>query len=297
MEHKGGLKLKIIANRKIYYIVSFILIIAGMLTIAFKGLNYGMDFTGGTLIQIDLEKKVELSELRPIVNSYDKDASIIHAGDKKQEIIIKSSKNINSKEAMKLFGEFKSKYSLKSDKPIQVQAIGASIGNEIKRNALMSIVIASVGILIYISFRFELSFGLAAVVSLVHDALLMISIYAILRLSVDSSFIAAILTVIGYSINDTIIVFDRIRENSGKSKRIESYEKLIDDSIKMTLRRTLGTSFTTIVTLLALYIFGVEAIRNFALPLVMGIAVGTYSSIFVASPVWYELKTRAENQA
>lgn len=294
MELKGGIELKIIEKRKIFFVLSVAFIAIGMIMTATKGLNYGMDFTGGTLIQIDLEQSREIAEVRDIVDEFDKDASIINAGDNKQEIIIKSSKNMSSSETMNIFEEFKEKFKLKSEQPIEVQSIGASIGNEIKRNALISIAIASIGMLIYISFRFELKFGVAAVIALLHDALAMVSVYAIFRLSVDSTFIAAILTVIGYSINDTIIVFDRIRENLGRSKRSESYEEIVDKSINMTIKRSLLTSFTTIVSLVFLYVLGVDAIKSFALPLAIGIIVGTYSSIFIASPIWYELKNRTK---
>lgn len=297
LELKGGIKLKIIEKRKIFFILSIVFIAIGMIMTAVNGLNYGIDFTGGTLIQIDLERSTELSDVRKIVDRFDRDASIIHAGDEKQEVIIKSSKNISSAESMELFEEFKTEFKLKGSQPLEVQSIGASIGNEIKRNALISIAIASLGMLIYISFRFELKFGVSAVIALIHDALMMVSVYAIFRLSVDSTFIAAILTVIGYSINDTIVVFDRIRENLKKSKRSDSYEDIVDSSINMTIKRSLLTSFTTIVSLIFLYVLGVEAIRNFALPLAIGILVGTYSSIFVASPIWYELKKRTEKTA
>lgn len=289
--------MKIIEKRKIFFVLSLAFIAIGMIMTAVNGLNYGMDFTGGTLIQIDLDKSRELSQMRGIVDEFDTDASIISAGENGREVIVKSSKNMSSEESMELFEKFKEKFSLKSEQPIEVQSIGASIGSEIKRNALISIAIASIGMLIYISFRFELKFGVSAVLALIHDSLMMVSIYAIFRLSVDSTFIAAILTVIGYSINDTIVVFDRIRENLGRSKRSESYEEIVDKSINMTLKRSLLTSLTTIVPLVFLYVLGVESIKNFALPLAIGILVGTYSSIFVASPIWYELKTRAKKTA
>lgn len=286
--------MKIIEKRKIFFVLSIAFIAIGMIMTAVNGLNYGMDFTGGTLIQIDLEESREISQMREIVDKFDPDASIISAGENGSEVIVKSSKNMSSEESMKLFDSFKEKFKLKSDQPIEVQSIGASIGSEIKRNALISIAIASIGMLIYISFRFELKFGVSAVIALIHDSLVMVSVYSVFRLSVDSTFIAAILTVIGYSINDTIVVFDRIRENLGKSKRSESYEEIVDKSINMTLKRSLLTSFTTIVPLVFLYVLGVESIKNFALPLAIGILVGTYSSIFIASPIWYELKNRAK---
>lgn len=284
-------QVNIVKHRKIYFAISIIFIIVGIVFMATKGLNYGLDFTGGTSIGIDLEKEVSASEIREITDKYDDKASIVHVGEDKKEIMIKSSKNFSSQESMQMFNEFKEKYSLNSNEPLSVESIGATVGKEIQKNALISIIIAAVFMLIYITFRFELKFGIAAVLGLIHDLLIMISVYAIFRFTVDSSFIAAILTITGYSINDTIIIFDRIRENRGKG-RVKSYETLVDTSIAQTIRRTLFTSVTTLVTLALIYALGVEAIRVFALPLLIGIAVGTLSSIFIATPLWYVLMIR-----
>lgn len=284
--------MSLIKNRNIFFIASAIFIVIGIIMMSTKGLNYGIDFTGGTVLQINIGKKAEISDVKSIMKDFDKDASIIHAGDKKEEIIIKSSKNFSSKDTLEIFGKFKEKYNIKSEENMQSESIGAAIGNEIKRNALLSIIIASIGMFAYISFRFKFDFGLAAVLSLVHDSLFMLAFYAIFRQTVDSSFIAAILTVIGYSINDTIVVFDRIRENLRDKPKSESLDTLVDKSIKQTLKRTLGTSFTTLVSLIILYILGVDAIRTFALPITVGILVGTYSSIFIASPIWYNIQMK-----
>lgn len=256
-----------------------------------RGLNYGIDFTGGTLIQINLGEKKPIEEVREVMDEFDKNASIIFSGTDKEEIIIKSSLSLDRAEATEVFDKYKEKFDLKVDKPEVIQSIGASVGKEIQRKAFLSVVIAAIGILIYVSVRFELKFGLAAVIALIHDALIMVSIYSIFRLSIDSTFIAAILTIIGYSINDTIVIFDRIRENLRLTKTRDT-NLLINTSVKQTLRRTLATSFTTLITILLLYVLGTEAIRDFALPLMLGVIVGTYSSIFIASPLWYMLKTR-----
>lgn len=283
-----------VKHRKIYFIISTLIIIAGIFSIATKGLNYGMDFTGGTAIEINLEKEVSAEEVREITDNYDDKASIVHVGEDKNNVMIKSSKNLSSEEAMKMFNEFKEKYSLKTNEPLSVQSIGPSIGKEIQKNALVSIAIAAVFMLIYISIRFEWRFGLSAVLGLIHDILIMISIYAIFRFTVDSTFIAAILTITGYSINDTIIIFDRIRETASR-ERVRSYSDLVDTSIKRTLRRTFFTSLTTLVTMILIYALGVESIKVFALPLIIGILVGTLSSVFIASPIWYILKLRETN--
>lgn len=281
----------IIKHRNKYFIFSSLIIIAGIISIIVNGLNFGIDFTGGTIIQINLEKKHSIEEVRKVMDEFDKDAEIIFSGDKKEEVIIKSTFNLSREESAKVFERYKEKFNLKADKAEQIEAIGASIGQEIQRKALLSVLIASIGILIYVSVRFEFKFGLAAVLGLVHDVLVMISIYAILNIQIDSTFIAAILTVIGYSINDTIVIFDRIRENL-KITNIRETDVLINTSISQTIRRTLSTSFTTLVAIGLLYILGTEAIRGFALPLMLGVIVGTYSSLFIASPIWFLLKTK-----
>ncbi len=282
----------LIKHRKKYYILSSIIIIIGLISILVNGLNYGIDFTGGTLIQINLEKNQPIEEVRAVMDEFDKNAEIIFSGENKDGIIIKSSERLDREESAKVFAKYKEKFGLKADKAESTRSIGATVGKEIQRKAMLSVVIASLGILIYVSLRFELKFGVAAVLGLVHDVLVMLSIYAILKLPIDSTFIAAILTVIGYSINDTIVIFDRIRENT-KLLGTRQTDVLINTSVVQTLRRTLATSFTTLVTIGLLFILGTEAIRGFALPLMLGVIVGTYSSIFVASPIWFELKTRA----
>ena len=162
------------------------------------------------------------------------------------------------------------------------------MGKEIKKKALMSSLIASVGMLIYISWRFEFKFALAAIIALVHDVLITLSVFAIFRIPADNAFIAAILTILGYSINDTIVIFDRIREEV-KFNPNSDKKDIINLSIKKSLTRTINTSITTLVSVIILYIIGVEAVKVLALPLIFGMISGTYSSIFIASPVWYDL--------
>lgn len=280
-----------IKNRNIFFVISILIIVIGLSLIGVRGLEYGIDFTGGTVVHIDLENHVPVSEIREIVDEFDENASIIHAGDDRQEVIIKSGLDLSRQQSNEMFDKFKQKYNLTSDEPIDAETRKASIGKEMQKRALISVIIASIGILIYTIFRFEFSFGISAVITLIHDALIMISIYSIFKFSVDNTFIAAILTVIGYSVNDTIVIFDRIRENL-KTSKSRDYEGLVNTSIKQTLSRTIATSFTTLISIVLLYAFGVEAIKAFALPLMIGVIVGTYSSMFIASPIWYVLKTK-----
>lgn len=288
---KGGNVMNFIKRKNIFFIISALVIIIGLGFGLSTGLNYGLDFTGGTLMQISLGKSVPVEEVRRITDTFDTKASIIHAGTNKDEVIIKSTLDFDNKERNEIFAMFKEEYGLENDALIQSQKFGPAIGSEIQRKAWLSIIIATLGMLIYITFRFEVKFGLAAIIALTHDVLIVIAVYALFNIPLDSSFVAAILTIVGYSINDTIVVFDRIRENLKLMKK-NSYEDVVNYSIVQTITRTINTSFTTLFAIVTLYILGVDAIKDFAFPLIVGIVAGTYSSIFIASPVWYILKTK-----
>jgi len=288
------MKLDVIKNKKISFGISALIIIIGLVMMMTSGLNVGIDFTGGTLIQIDLDREVPVEEIREIMDKYDKNASVVHAGDENHEVIIKSTKDYNNQERLVIFNEYKDIYNLEDEALINQQKFGASIGEETRQRALISVAIATIGMLIYITFRFEFDFGLAAITALLHDVLIGLSVYSILRIPVNSSFIAAMLIIVGYSINDTIVVFDRIRENIKRTRK-QPFDEIINTSIKQTITRSINTSATTLITVTLLYILGVEAIKDFALPLIIGVLSGTYSSIFIASPVWYLLKRRKSN--
>lgn len=289
----GVKKLNIIENRKIFFGISLAIIIIGIIMMGVNGLQRGIDFEGGTLIQIRIGKQISVDEVREITNDFDKEAHIIHSGKDKDEIIIKSKMDLNNSEINDIFANFKEKYSLKDDDLVQSQKFGPTMGKEIRRKALLSSGIAIVAMLIYITARFEFKFAISAIIALFHDVLITLSVYAIFNIPINGSFIAAILTILGYSINDTIVIFDRIRENrKGMRKDNIDYVKLIDDSITQSIRRTINTSLTTLVTIILLYILGVEDIRVLAFPLIVGVIAGTYSSMFIASPIWYLLNIK-----
>lgn len=280
----------IIKNRKIFYGISLIIIILGLVLMAVNGLNYGIDFTGGTSIQIKIGKMITVDEAREVMNEYDKEASIVHVGNNKDEIIIKSSKDFDNDDISEIIDKFVEKFDIK-EKEFQSERFESIMGDEIKKKALLSASIAAAFMLIYITWRFELKFAIAAIIALLHDVLVTLSIYAIFKIPANSAFIAAILTILGYSINDTIVIFDRIREETRLNPR-EPIEDIINGSIKKSLTRTINTSLTTLVAVVILYIVGVEDVKVLALPLIFGIISGTYSSLFIASPIWYALKNR-----
>ncbi|EOD00663.1 protein translocase subunit SecF [Caldisalinibacter kiritimatiensis] len=287
--------MSIIKRRNIFFMISLAIIIIGLGMTMVKGLNLGIDFTGGTLIQINIGKEIDVNEARDIIDKYDENASILHAGEDNKEIIIRTTKDLNNATRMEIFKQFKDKYNLEDEDLRNQNQFSPKIGNEIKRKALISVTIATILILAYITFRFEFKFGISAIIALVHDVLIALAVYAILRIPVNSSFVAAMLTIVGYSINDTIVVFDRIRENIKKMRK-EKYEDIINKSISQTIVRSINTSFTTLLAIVTLYVLGVEAIKDFALPLIVGVLAGTYSSIFIASPVWYLLVSRTSER-
>ncbi len=279
--------MKVIKNRKIFAIISSAIIILGLVMLAVNGLNYGIEFTGGTLIQVDMGEFIEVDEIKTIIDEYDTNASVVHAGDGQEEIMIKSTEDFPNSTVAEIQDQFVEKYDLDT-KNFQSEKVGPTMGDEIKNKALLSTLVATALMLLYISWRFQFKFGLAAIFALVHDILIMISVYTIFNIPVNNAFIAAILAVVGYSINDTIVIFDRIREETKLYPR-ESMENIIDNSIKKSLVRTVNTSITTFIAVLILYLLGVEDIRILALPLMVGVLAGTYSSLFVASPLLYEI--------
>lgn len=277
--------------RKLWFTISGAIIAIGLIfAIINGGLNFGIDFTGGTSVQANIGKAFDIAEVRAIIDPIDKEAIVTYAGNDKDLALIKTKVALDVTQQGQVVKAFKDKFNLEQTN-IQFETIGPTIGNELKKQALLALLLANIGILIYISFRFEWKFGVAAIVALIHDVAIMLVVYAILKIPVNVSFIAAILTIVGYSINDTIVVFDRIRENKKLARRADGY-RLVNESTSQTIARSINTSLTTLLTILALYILGVPAIRDFALPLIVGIVSGTYSSIFIASPVWALLREK-----
>ena len=281
--------MQIMERKKIWFGLSVAIIFLGLIFGLVRGLNLGIDFTGGTMMQINTNKVVPVEEIKEITSVFSLNADIIHVGQEKHEVIIKTTKDLNNEQRQEIFKVFKEKYNLTDEDLVQAEQFGPAIGREIQNRAMISILISAIGILLYVSFRFELKFGIAAIIALIHDILVVLAIYIIFRIPINSSFVAAMLTIVGYSINDTIVVFDRIRENIKFMKK-KNYDELANISVQQTLSRTINTSLTTLVTITALYILGVESIKQFALPLIAGILTGSYSSIFIASPIWVAWK-------
>ncbi len=278
-------------KRKIYYIVTLILIIASIATGLIRGYNFGIDFTGGTLMQIEMGKEVKISEINDILSDQKIDGNVTHAGDGNTQIIIKTTDSMESDTRTALMSALKEKYGVTDDAVLSIENIGPSVGETLKSSAFKATAIAIVLMLIYIAVRFMWKYGIAAIIALANTVLLVIGFYGVFHISINSPFIAAILTILGYGINDTIVIFDRIRENTDNSARrsANGLAPLVDLSIRQTLGRSIMTSLTTVIVMVPLLIFCGDTIRSFILPILVGVICSTCSSIFIATSVWYDI--------
>ena len=290
-----------VARRKLFYAISCLIVVIGLVTMGVNGakgngaFNYSLDFIGGTSTTVTFDKEYTLEELENTVAADIKSAAGISelqiqtVSGTNQVIFKTSTLTVDQREAVESVLE--ETYGVSADN-IAAETISSTISGEMRTAAIEALIVALILMLIYIWIRFkDIKFGAAAIIALAHDALIVIVAYAVTRLAVGSTFIAVVLTIIGYSINDTIVTFDRIRENQHNANSKKEIADLVNTSVTQTLTRSLFTSATTFFTVLALYIFGVADIKAFALPLMVGVISGTYSSIFVASPMWYDLKT------
>ena len=273
------------SKKIISLVISLSLVIASFAVLATKGLNYGIDFAGGTVIQVKYDTAAPINDMRALISTNElfEGASISEFGSP-DEVVIRvrtSSSSVTSdmgdvaREALKGSGNFEIR---------RVDIVGPKVGDELREKGIMAMVLAIIGILIYVSFRFEWRFALASVVALIHDVSIAMGAISLFQVEVNLDILAAMLTILGYSLNDTIIVFDRIREGINKIKSAILAE-VINESVTRTLSRTTLTSLTTFFVVLTLWMYGGEIIHGFGFTLLVGIIVGTYSSIFVASPV------------
>ncbi|QAT42884.1 protein translocase subunit SecD [Aminipila luticellarii] len=278
-----------IKHRKIYYIVAACIILSGLIVGGIRGYNYGIDFTGGTMMQFNMEKQVDLSKVESSLKTVGIDASeLIYSGANNSEIIIKTTASLDNADRNKVITQFNKDFGITEKNVVSVEQFGPSVGKDLRANAVKAVVISCIAMLIYINFRFEWKFGVAAIAGVLHDVLTVIALYGMFHVTINNPFIAGVLTVLGYSTNDTIVIFDRIRENLGIMKK-KQLEELIDYSINETLGRSIMTSSTVLIVLIPMFILASNSIREFMLPLFIGVIVGTLSSIFMCSPIYYEL--------
>lgn len=285
-------ELHFVKYRKIFFSVTVGLMIVGLVFGLVRGLNYGIDFTGGTMIQVDMGKQVAVKDIEKSIEEYKLKPEIIYSGENNEEVVIRTMEALDSDQRAEVLGTLKADFGFTDDDVISQELFGPSVGKELRNNAIKAVLIAALCMLIYIRLRFsEWKFGGSALLGVLNDVLLVVAFYAIFHVQVNNPFIAGILTVVGYSINDTIVVFDRIRENM-KYSRKGGTEELIDRSITQTLGRSLMTSFTTLIVMVPLFILTGEAVREFTLPLMIGVIVGAASSITICSPLYYSFSLR-----
>ena len=270
-------------------IASIIFFALSIFFISFKGLNYGIDFKGGTLIELRTEKSVNASSIRDSLNSMSLgDINVKRFGKEGDYLIKVEQKNTDNN----LIAEIKGKLSENLNAEIdfrRVENVGPKVSLELLKSSILAISLALTAMLFYIWVRFEWQFSLGSIIALFHDVVITLGIFSILSLEINLSIIAAVLTIVGYSMNDTVVIYDRIRENLYKYTKI-SISDVTNLSVNETLARTIITSVTTLLALLSIYILGGEILRGFSFAMILGFVIGTYSSIFVASPILKFLK-------
>lgn len=304
---KDGRVWNFLGKKKLCFLISIVMVVAGWAAMGLnrtqtgKALNYGMDFTGGTSTNVTFNEDLSLEDISskvvPVVSKITGDADVQTqkvAGT--NEVIIKT-KTLNVDQRQALEDAMVENFGVEAEK-ITAESISGAVSAEMKQDALWAVIVATILMLLYIWFRFKnIKFAASAILALVHDVLVVLTFYAVAKWSVGSTFIACMLTIVGYSINATIVIFDRIRENLAAGRSKETLEELVNKSITQTVTRSINTSLTTFIMVFVLYLMGVSAIREFALPLMVGIVCGTYSSVCVTGALWYVMTTRKKKAA
>jgi len=285
-----------IGLRKIALVFSIAVIAASVYSLSTQGLNYGIDFSGGTKLELAYKEDVSVLDMRETLQSNGYPEAVVQHFGSNRDVLVRiplSTENSDvkvSEEVVKVLAES----SVGPGEIRSVEFVGPTFGKELFEKGILALVYALIGVMIYVAFRFEWKFSLGSVVALAHDVVITVGLFSLLRLEFTLPVLAALLAVIGYSLNDTIVVFDRIRENFRRLRDTDT-EETMNISINQTLPRTILTSLTTLLVLIALYLYGGDALNGFAATLIIGVLIGTYSSIFVASPTVLALGAKAED--
>lgn len=278
------LHIDVINKRKIWYAISAVLIVIGLASLIFRGLNLGIDFTGGNIMQLQFAQTVTAEDLRALVSSYVEATPSIQESE--NNIFLIRTEDMEEEQSAQLLNQISVELS-----PFEIlrnERIGPVIGAELIANAWWALLLALALMLLYITIRFRFNFAVSAIVPLMHDALMVVGLFSILQIEVDSTFVAAILTVLGYSINSTIVIFDRIRENRELHPK-QGFTDLINESINQTLGRSINTSVAVLLLVVCLFLFGGDTTKAFSLALVIGVVAGAYSSVFIAGSILTDL--------
>lgn len=293
-------KIDFVENRKKFFALSIAITLLGIITLLIFNLNYGVDFRSGTTLDITIGKSIAKTQAEAkadveklLSGGGGPQPKIVTLGGDNDRVTARYDRVLTQDESEKVIGNIKSAFG--SQVTYEENTVDVEMAKELALKAIQAVAYASIGIIIYVSIRFEWRFAIAAIVALLHDAFIVVSFFSILRLEVNLPFVAAVLTIIGYSINDTIVIFDRIRENLrfAKLKKFSDIAEVVNRSIWQTMTRSINTVLTVLVAALCLFIFGSPAIRLFSLAMIVGLVSGAYSSIFIASPIWILLKNRS----
>lgn len=290
----------IIGKRKIWYAISSLLIIASLFFMLTRGFNMGIDFTGGTIMDLRFEKAVNINDVRAVLNEYNLSNSTIQlsgesSSSTESENVMIRTVDLEEQERKEVMAGLTDK--LGAYQVLREEKVGATMGTELIMNAIYATIISWLLIIAYVSYRFEFKFGISAVLGLVHNVIIVLGAFALTQRQIDSSFVAALLTIIGYSINDTIVIFDRIRENLKLHFRKNGdIVELVNTSIYQTMTRSIYTVSTVLFATFALYFFGGDTTKDFAFALLIGFFCGAYTSIFIASPLWVTFRRYSDKK-
>jgi preprotein translocase subunit SecF len=287
-------KFDIVKHRRKFFLLSAAITILGVVMLLIFNLNYGVDFRAGTNFDINVGQATDKAKAADVFKQAGySPATLTIGGNNNDRVTARFDKVLKQDDETKIGAAFKAAYGDKVS--MEVNTVDTEIARDLGLKAIYAVLASTIGIIIYVSIRFEWRFAIAAIIALLHDAFIVVSLFSIFRLEVNLPFIAAILTIIGYSINDTIVIFDRVRENMrfAKLKTFDDLAELVNRSIWQTMTRSINTVMTVLIAALCLFVFGSPAIRLFSLAMVFGLVSGTYSSVFIASPIWLLLKNRS----
>lgn len=293
---KSGTNIDFIGKRFVALVFSVIMLAVGIYSLSTKGLAFGIDFSGGTKVELYYESDVDVAAVRGVLQDGGFSEAVVQYFGSNQDILIRvplTAETSDDKVSTRVVDSLEAS-AVGSGTVRSVEFVGPTFGKELFEKGILALIYALIGVMIYVAFRFEWKFSLGSVIALIHDVVITLGFFSLIQLEFTMPVLAALLAVIGYSLNDTIVVFDRIRENFRRLRDVDT-EQTMNVSINQTLPRTILTSLTTLLVLMALYVYGGEALQGFALTLIIGVLIGTYSSIFVASPAVLQLGAKAED--
>lgn len=288
------MRFDVIKHHRWWFILSSILVIASLASIFVKGFNWGIDYTGGTIVEVRFEQPVQVSQVREDLKQFGLENAIIQLSGESSategdDVIIRT-RNLDANESAAIVNSLNKNVGPNEVK--RVESVGAVIGSEVTEHALINLAIAFLVLAAYISFRFEYRIALSSLAAIFHDLIMVLGVFSFFQLEIDASFLAAILTVIGYSMNESVVIFDRIRENTHTHKRSDTFADLANASIAQSIHRSCYTLSTVLFACCSLYFFGGDTTKNFALCMIVGFVSGAYSSICVATSIWVIWKSR-----